>query len=131
MLRDGGIAPQEVERLLSLVRSRDVDLDAWGDLFSAQVCAPFMRAYKLDVSVSLRPDSAPRVSVNDTGEPEAFRDRLRAHCGAMGLEPETLERFLRLCPVGLAQTTLSLKWESRLRTTLYFEEPHPIACAIA
>ncbi|MEL6342696.1 MAG: hypothetical protein AAFV53_06160 [Myxococcota bacterium] len=119
---DASVPIAAVERLLDLLAAQGVSLPADEDLFSAQRCAPFMRDFKLDISVSLRDGGAPRASVNDTGEPDAFRQRLRAQPARLGLSAETLETFLSRCPPRMAQTTLSLKWEQRLRTTLYFEE---------
>lgn len=111
-----------VERLLGLLSAQGVQLPPDEHLLTAQGCAPFMRQFKLDVSLSLRAGSAPRASVNDSGEPEAFRQRLLSRPERLGLTPTTLQHFLALCPPGAAQTTLSLKWEQPLRTTLYFEE---------
>ena len=111
-----------VERLLSLLPAQGVSLDSYRALIDVSRCAQFMREFKLDVSVSLREQGAPRFSVNDTGEPGDFRKRLYSHHEQIGLSSSELDRFLGLCPPGEAQTTLSLKWEDRLRTTLYFEE---------
>lgn len=86
------------------------------------------RRFKVDVSFRLGLDGAPRArwSVNDKGEPEAFRARLREVLPAIGLSAEALERFLAIAPPGEVQTTLSVKWGPQggrpERVGLYFEE---------
>jgi len=111
-----------VERLLSLLTAQGVSLPSYRALLDVSRCSQFMREFKLDVSVSLRAHSSPRFSLNDTGEPDAFRSRLHSHHEQIGLSSSELHRFFSLSPPGEVQTTLSLKWEDPLRTTLYFEE---------
>lgn len=111
-----------VDRLLSLLTAQGVSLPSYRALLDVSRCSQFMREFKLDVSVSLRAHSSPRFSLNDTGEPDDFRSRLHSHHEQIGLSSSELHRFLSLSPPGEVQTTLSLKWEDPLRTTLYFEE---------
>ncbi|MCB9793575.1 MAG: hypothetical protein H6741_12705 [Alphaproteobacteria bacterium] len=97
-------------------------------LLDLTVTAREARRFKIDVSFSLAKGGAPlaRWSVNDKGEPEAFRARLRATLPALGLPAEALERFFAISPPGEVQTTLSVKWgpEGGLpeRVGLYYEE---------
>ena len=122
MSRTSAVPEPAVSSLLALLTDQGVDLRPWEPLFSPALCAPHMRDYKLDVSVSLSASPSPRASVNDTGEPAQFRERLRAHHDQLGLPLSQLQAFLDLCPPGVVQTTLALKWESPTRTTLYLEE---------
>ncbi|MCP4810670.1 MAG: hypothetical protein GY913_18355 [Proteobacteria bacterium] len=76
------------------------------------------RRFKVDVSFAFGDDEV-RWSVNDKGEPEAFRDRLERRFGS-----PFLGAFLELSPPGEVQTTVSFKHrDGRLdRLGLYFEE---------
>ena len=91
------------------------------------VAAREARKFKLDVSFCLALDGRPRArfSVNDTGEAEAFRERLHA-LADLGLRRELLDDFLALSSPGAVQTTLALKWGPAggrpERISLYFEE---------
>ena len=108
--------------LLSLLEKQGIVLEPYQALIAPEQCLTHMPHFKLDVSVSLREDAVPRFSINDTGEPNAFRQRMHAQIEHIGISPNTLLSFFDLCPPGMAQTTLSLKWEHPLRCTLYFEE---------
>ena len=89
-------------------------------LVDMEVAAQTARDFKIDLSFAGSEEA--RFSVNDTGEPDAFRARLR---NALG-DRLPLDEFLALSPPGQVQTTVSLKWRSRAlgvtRIGLYFEE---------
>jgi len=101
------------------------------DLPTAATEAP---RFKLDASFALDHTGAAhaRFSINDKGEPVAFRERLTP---ALGL-PGDLDGFLAISPPGEVQTTLGVKWTAAggppARTSLYFEElqQHPRASEI-
>ncbi len=114
-----------VHGLLTLLRAQGVgdDLMAWLEpLIEPATAARVMRRFKLDVSVDLSPDAAPRMSLNDTGEPGAFRARVEAAAPHLGLPAPWLAAFFALSAPGDGQTTLGLKLGAPRRATLYFEE---------
>ncbi|MFZ5477989.1 MAG: hypothetical protein ACOZNI_14540 [Myxococcota bacterium] len=94
------------------------------------------RRFKLDVSCSLPlggGEGAIRFSVNDKGEPVAFRERLRAVLPGLGAPPAILEALLAVAAPGRVQTTAAVKLRgSRVeRVTLYLEELRPDDVEIA
>jgi hypothetical protein len=101
------------------------------DLLDMEVCVETARRFKVDVSFALRVDASAsaRFSVNDKGEPEAFRRRLLDHADALAIDRALLERFFAISPPGEAQTTVGVKWSDSggapERVSLYYEElPH-------
>jgi len=84
------------------------------------------RRFKLDLSFELRADGQPRArfSVNDKGEPETFRTRLRG--AELALPTAPLEGLLALAAPGHVQTTLGVKWGAAggapARVSVYLEE---------
>lgn len=129
-IRLGPVAEAAIRTLLGAVeRSVDTDLGPpLADLIDLDVACTQARRFKLDASFSLRSDGVPqaRLSVNDKGEPRTFRERLRDLAPALGLERATVDAMLTLCPAGLVQTTLGVKWGPGGgrpdRVSLYFEE---------
>ncbi|HJN74544.1 MAG TPA: hypothetical protein QGF58_11475 [Myxococcota bacterium] len=102
--------PREaIERVLASVP--DTSFIDW-DVASREA-----RRFKFDVSFACG-DSEVRWSLNDKGEPSAFRERLET----LGLR--VTAAFLALSPPGAVQTTASFKYRNgRLdRIGLYFEE---------
>ncbi len=97
-------------------------------LMDAAVAQAQARRFKLDLSFRLGRDGAAhaRFSVNDKGEPEAFRGRIRSVLPPLGFSARAIEAFFALSPPGEVQTTLSLKWGAAggrpLRVGLYYEE---------
>ena len=87
----------------------------WRELVDFDVACREARRFKLDASFALDRGgrAVGRFSVNDKGEPVAFRERL------LRFAP-VLERQLGVSPPGEVQTTLAVK--SNGVTTLYFEE---------
>lgn len=128
-----------VHDLLALLPAQGLDPDvmAWlQTLIEPATAASVMRRFKLDVSVDLSPDATPRMSINDTGEPELFRRRLRSAAPQLGLDPTWLEELLSISAPGDGQTTLGIKWLAQgLRSTIYFEElpehSDPVGCRAA
>ncbi|MFO0685367.1 MAG: hypothetical protein U0234_25135 [Sandaracinus sp.] len=84
------------------------------------------RRFKLDVSFDFAPQKRARFSLNDKGEPAAFRARLRRALPAMGIDAQLLDRFLAIAAPGRVQTTVGVKWSADAsapeRVSLYFEE---------
>lgn len=89
----------------------------WRPYVDLAVAEREARRFKLDVSFALGPSPSARLSINDKGEPAAFRARLPAH------------PFFALSPPGEVQTTVGLKPG---RFTYYYEElaGHPRAAAL-
>ena len=134
-----GVPVAALHGLLTLLRVQGIgpDVLAWVEPLIAPVTAArHMRRFKLDVSLDLTPDPTPRMSLNDSGEPTAFRQRLRAAAPHLGLDHAWLDAWLSLSDAGDGQTTLGIKWlSSGLRSTLYFEElaahSDPLGCRSA
>ena len=120
------VSVDAVRALLALLYSQSPDLPDLAALAPLPVVARFARRFKIDVSVDLSSTSAPRASVNDTGEPEAFRARLREAEPLHGISAETLDAWFALCSPGACQATLALKWGETgarpQRVSLYYEE---------
>lgn len=97
-------------------------------LVDVRVAADQARRFKLDVSFSLALAGEPkaRFSINDKGEPQAFRERLLRSSGALGVDRLRIEEFFALSPPGAVQTTMAVKWGAvggqPERFSLYFEE---------
>ena len=98
------------------------------ELLDLACAARHARRFKIDVSFALSLDGRPaaRFSVNDKGEPGAFRARLLDRSGVLALPRERLEAFFALSPPGFVQTTVALKWApgggAPDTVSLYFEE---------
>ena len=98
------------------------------ELLDLACAARHARRFKIDVSFALSLDGRPaaRFSVNDKGEPGAFRARLLDRSGVLALARERLEAFFALSPPGFVQTTVALKWApgggAPDTVSLYFEE---------
>lgn len=132
-VRPPGPVPVDVVRdLLAAVPAcvSGAHADALVDL---DVAAAHLGRFKLDVSFALTRDGAPhaRVSLNDKGEPDGFRERLRAVLPGLGVPRDLLDAFFALSPPGRVQTTVSVKWGAAgglpARVGLYYEElgAHP------
>ncbi len=119
--------PVWLQRLLSWLDRRPEARVLTDRLVEPATLQAHARSFKMDVSVDLSDLQRIRWSLNDTGEPEAFRARLRALWSELA-DPAWLERFLAISPPGGAQTTASFKWEADgsgpSRLGLYFEELH-------
>ena len=124
--RDGPVSPEAVRGLLALLYSQSAEIPDLSPLFPLGLIARHARRFKFDVSVDLAARGVPRASINDTGEPEAFRDRLRRTGEIHAISNELLDEWFALCHPGDCQTTLSLKWGPSgarpQRTGLYYEE---------
>lgn len=124
--RDGPVSRDAVRALLVLLYSQSADIPDLSPLIPLAPVARHARRFKLDVSVDLSPGGLPRASINDTGEPEAFRERLRRTGAIHAISTERLDAWFALCRPGDCQATLSLKWGSSgarpRRTGLYYEE---------
>lgn len=116
-----------LEDLLAAVPA-SIEAPLWPEpasLVDLQVAAEQARRFKVDASFALDRSGAAhaRFSVNDKGEPDAFRERLRR--ADLGL-PADLDDYLAIAPPGEVQTTLGVKWSAAggppQRTTVYFEE---------
>lgn len=132
-VRAPGPVPVDVVRDLLASVSACVPGADPAPLVDLDVAAAHLGRFKLDVSFALTRDGAPhaRVSLNDKGEPEAFRERLRAVLPGLGVPIALLDAFLALSPPGQVQTTVSVKWTAGgglpARVGLYYEElsEHP------
>ncbi len=121
---------QAVSALLAATeRCIDAELSpAPHSLLDLAVTAEHARRFKIDVSFALSLDgsASARFSVNDKGEPEAFRARLLEHGEALGMSEERLRAFFALAEPGFVQTTAAFKWShegGRPQTvSLYYEE---------
>lgn len=123
--REGPVPVDAVRDLLDAMPYRPSWLE---DLIDIDVAAREARRFKFDVSFSLAPGEPGRLSVNDKGEAEAFRDRLRR------LFPgRWLEAFLAISPPGEVQTTAGIKVGPRGldRLTVYYEELGERSASIA
>ncbi len=125
-IRLGRVPPAAVADLLAAVDAcagRPLMAQA---LVDVDIAVAQARSFKLDVSFALTPDAAEgaRFSLNDKGEPEAFRRRLVGHAEALGIDAALLAAQLRISPPGEVQTTLAVKWAPTRppRVTVYFEE---------
>jgi len=98
----------------------------WRSLVDWGVAVAEAPHFKLDVSFALGGPPKARFSVNDKGEPPAFRERVAREAEALGLPPAPLERMFALSPAGQVQTTLGVKWDPGVtlpeRVSVYFEE---------
>ena len=114
-----------LQRLMSWLDRRPEARALTDRMVDPQALQAHARAFKMDVSVDLADLQRVRWSLNDTGEPQAFRARLRTLWPRIA-DPAWLEGFLRVSPPGGAQTTASFKWEedgsTPSRVGLYFEE---------
>lgn len=132
-VRPPGPVPVDVVRDLLAAVPACVPGASADALVDVDATAAHLARFKLDVSFALRRDGAThaRVSLNDKGEPEAFRERLRAVLPGLGVPRDLLEAFLALSPPGRVQTTVSVKWGDAgglpARVGLYYEElgAHP------
>ncbi len=129
-MRHGPVIPTTLDVLLDAVRAC-----ATGPLrpdpehlVDREAFAANARRFKVDVSFALLGDGSggARFSINDKGEPEAFRARLTEQASALGLRPETLAEFFAIAAPGEVQTTLGVKWPASggepERLSLYYEE---------
>lgn len=97
-------------------------------LVDLRVAADQARRFKVEVSFALALSGEPtaRFSINDKGEPEAFRERLLRSSGALGVDRQRMEDFFALSPPGAVQTTVAVKWSAAggrpERLSLYCEE---------
>jgi hypothetical protein len=93
-------------------------------LLDVDLMAAEARRFKIDVSFDFSPGQHARFSINDKGEVEAFRRRLRRELPAMGVDARTLDAFLGVAAPGRVQTTLACKWGAvgLDRISLYYEE---------
>lgn len=101
-------------------------------LVDRAVAAQHARRFKLDVSFALPlrtgVSSGIRFSVNDKGEPDAFRARLAGILPELGVPPERLAALLAVAAPGRVQTTAAVKFRPGSarpdRVTVYLEELH-------
>jgi ferredoxin len=95
-------------------------------LVDIDVAARTAGRFKLDVSFAFTSARHARFSVNDKGEPEAFRERLLGAATAFHLDPARLRTQLAIAAPGVVQTTVGVKWRAEQaipeRVSLYFEE---------
>jgi hypothetical protein len=98
----------------------------WRSLVEWEVAVAEAPRFKVDVSFALGGARKARFSINDKGEPVAFRERVSRAVDALGLSPVLLERMFALSPAGQVQTTLGVKWDPGValpeRVSVYFEE---------
>lgn len=118
-VREGSIPAGALDALLGALREAGGWVPELDALLDRAVALREARRFKLDVSFAPR---GARFSLNDKGEPEAFRARLRAVLPGL-----VLERFLALSPPGAVQTTVGVKANAGQieRFSLYYEELPP------
>ncbi len=124
--RVGGVPPEAVRALLASVDACAGHATHASDLVDVPLTAERARWFKLDVSFALTAARHARFSVNDKGEPIAFRDRAERLLPRLGLPAGAIRRFFDVAAPGRVQTTLAVKWsaarEAPDRITLYLEE---------
>jgi len=110
-LRDGEVPQDALDALWSWVARHPPALQHLRAAIPTDVARRHARTFKSDISLDLAHLDDVRWSVNDQGEPLAFRLRVVPQLQALGVPTSLLAPFFAAGEMGQHQTTLAMKWE--------------------